>query len=108
MILTSVDKVAQLHKGELQFYSIVIILLLKFIGENAKVTFNEHDAISKIFDIDNEEFKIARVLLYKIMQGNENNQGIKILSHVLMEVNYLATFSSKSFKGLHEKVRRIN
>jgi hypothetical protein len=84
-----------------KFYSLTILLLLKLITEDTKVTLNQDDISSKIFEIENPEFKTAQKLLSMIMKG-ENP--IRMITHMVMQVNYIDSFERRTYTDLSEKV----
>jgi hypothetical protein len=75
--------------------------LLKLITEDTKVTLNQDDISSKIFEIENPEFKTAQKLLSMIMKGDNP---IRMITHMVMQVNYIDSFERKTYTDLSEKV----
>lgn len=98
-ITQAIDKIPEFVHSK--FYSLTIVILLKFIGEDAKIKLNPNDLTAKVYEIENEEFRIAQNLLFRTMK---NDQAVKTLTHMIMMVNYMATFAKDKFEDLHQKV----
>lgn len=99
-VTSLLDRVPSEFKSK--FYSLSILLLLKLISEDTKVSLNQDDITNKIFEIDNPEFKIAQKLLSMIMKGDNP---VKMITHLVMQVNYIDSFDRRKYSDLCEKVR---
>lgn len=75
--------------------ALVLVLLLKQVQTNSKVKFNEEDPKAKIFEIENEEFKIAQKLLYNIMKSA---QAITSIRHLIMVMNYVVIYHKDTYQ----------
>ena len=98
-ITKTMEKLSEISQSK--FLSLTIILLLKLICENTKVKLNSHDTTATLFTIENEEFKISQKLLSKVMRSE---QAVNILTHMIMEINFMSTFDQHKFGDINQKV----